>query len=167
MNEPMTKADLLSLIQAGYARLDATLSQIADDRMSQTGVEEGWSIKDLLAHISWWQRRLIQLLQNAAQGEQAPSLLAAGEDWPTAIDRVNAEVHAANHDRPLSAIRAELEQSFQDTLATIGALSEQDLFDPQGFERIIGRPVADVIAANTYEHYQEHEDAIRAWLAAR
>ena len=163
--EPATKSELLDRITAERARLDALLEPLNSEQLAQPGVEGHLSIKDLLAHIAWWERRMLTVLAFAARGERPPSLTREdeGDAW---LDRVNAEVFAQYHGRSLDQVRTEYRQSFQDTIAAIQGYSEAELFDPEGLGRTIGRPALDVIAGNTYGHYEEHISSIRAWLDA-
>ncbi|HEX6289618.1 MAG TPA: DinB family protein, partial [Herpetosiphonaceae bacterium] len=105
MNAPNARADLLARIRSEHTRLEAMLARLSDDQMIQPALDEGWSVKDLLAHITWWEQRMLQLLQAAARGEKAPALLQPGEDWDVAIDRLNAATLAASRDQSLSDVR--------------------------------------------------------------
>lgn len=164
MNEPIAKAELLATIDAEHDRLAVTLRQLSDEQLVQPGVEGDWSVKDLLAHITWWEQRLIQLLESAARGEAPPSLLLPGEDWDAAIPRLNDAAYAASRDRALDDVREAFERSFAQVVAVVSGCSEHDLFDPAGLNGIVPEAAFHMIAANTYEHYQEHRETIRAWI---
>ena len=163
--EPATKSELLDRITAERARLDALLEPLSGEQLARPGVEGDLSIKDLMAHIAWWERRMLTVLEFAARGERAPSL-AREDEGDTWLDRVNAEVFARSQGRSLDEVRAEYRQSFEETIAAIQGYSEAELFDPEGLGRTIGHPALDVIAGNTYGHYEEHISSIRAWLDA-
>jgi hypothetical protein len=53
-------------------------------------------------------------------------------------------------------VRAEFERSFSRVLEAVDDLPERVLVDPGPF----GRLPWLVVAANTFEHYEEHNDAI-------
>lgn len=46
----------------------------------------------------------------------------------------------------------------------VESLSDADLGDPRSFAWTGRRPLWQILAANTWEHYQEHLAGIRAWL---
>ena len=63
-------------------------------------------------------------------------------------------------------VRAEYTQSGQDLMAALESYSEADLFDEEGFTRILEFPALYLIAGDTYLHYPDHVASIRAWLEA-
>jgi len=83
------------------------------------------------------------------------------------VDEINERVFRANRDRPLGEVLAEAREIYRDLLATIEALPEDALTAPDRFTWTGGRPVWVAIAGNTYWHYPEHAESIRAWLAGK
>lgn len=164
--EPTTKAELIDRIAQERATLDALLAPLPAEELTRPGVEDDHSIKDLMAHVAYWERRTLTLLAYTARGERPPKLAREGEGdaW---VDRVNGEVFAANRLRPLDDVYAEYRQSARDTLAALGGYSETELLDPAGLSRLLDYPALAIIAGDTYGHYLEHAASIRAWLARR
>src|SRR5687767_3170635 len=116
-----------------------------------------------MAHIVDWEQYVVNILQACARGERpAPRVTADGD-----IDRINRQIYEANKGRPLADVRTDFARSYLKILEETQRLSEVDLFDPGrrvavgGDERV---PVWDRIAANTCFHYEEHSEAIEAWL---
>ena len=72
-------------------------------------------------------------------------------------NRANAEVFATNRDRPLADVRAAFDASYKELLATLAALPEQRLADDEAYQ---------AIGSDTFRHYPEHTEMLRAWLAA-
>jgi hypothetical protein len=165
MEIPVDKIQLLEWITASRAELDAAIAPLTDAQMTAPGTEGELSIKDLLAHVSWWERRTMRALAYAARGDAPPKLAAEGEG-ESGVNRVNAETFVANRARTLDDVRAEYAQSGRDLLAALKGYSEADLFDEEGFTRILEFPALYLIAGDTYLHYPDHVASIRAWLAA-
>ena len=157
-----TKAQLIVHIQAERARLDMTLAALSDAQMIAPTLAGGWSGKDILAHIAFWEQRMLTILAAAERGEYTPPIMLVGESF----DAVNAQQYAIAKDRSLSEIRAMARQSFTSVIATLERLTEDDLFAPTGLARVRHEPILPLITGNTYEHYQEHREAIQAWLDA-
>jgi hypothetical protein len=44
-------------------------------------------------------------------------------------------------------------------------MRDEDLFDPNRFAWRRGSPLWDLVAGDTYEHYNEHMQSIQQWLA--
>ena len=163
MDLPTDKTQLLDLIAATRAELDAVIAPLSDAQMTVPGAEAALSVKDLLAHVSWWERRTLRALDYAARGEAPPKLAAEGEG-EAGIDRVNAETFAANLDRTLAEVRAEYAQSGRDLLAALAGYSDANLFDADGLTGFLGFPALYLIAGDTYMHYPDHVASIRGWL---
>ena len=60
MDAPMIRATFLDSLRSGRATWEALLAQIGADRMMQSGVEGDWSVKDIIAHITWHERAAIR-----------------------------------------------------------------------------------------------------------
>jgi hypothetical protein len=48
--------------------------------MVQATLEAGWAVKDILAHISIWEGRMVRCLEEAIRGE-VPQMLPPGMTW--------------------------------------------------------------------------------------
>jgi hypothetical protein len=165
MDTPADKTQLLEWIAASRAELDAVVAPLTASQMVAPGAEGELSVKDLLAHVSWWERRTLRALEYAARGEAPPKLAAEGEG-EAGVNRVNAQTFQTNRDRPLDDVRTEYARSGRDLLAALDGYSEADLFDEEGFTRILEFPALYLIAGDTYLHYPDHVASIRGWLDA-
>ena len=58
MNEEMTKGQLLDKIHQERERFEETIVKLTKDQMMEPGLEDGWSVKDILGHISVWENRI-------------------------------------------------------------------------------------------------------------
>jgi hypothetical protein len=165
MEEQITKIKILESIHSEHEALDIMLKQLTDAQMTQSGVENNWSVKDILAHITDWEKRMVQWIEESLQG-QTPEQPAPGMTWDD-LDKLNEQTYLANKDRPLSAVLTEFDDSYQQSLKVVEALTEEELLDPNRFEWRGGKPLWYMIAANTWEHYQEHRETISNWLEKR
>jgi len=161
----MTKDQLLDRIEREHATFTGSFAHLSDAQMTQPGVQNEWSIKDILAHISFWHRRMSYLIDCALRGEPFARLRNEGEDGDAAINRVNAENEAANKHRPLAEVRAEYAQAYEQALASVSRLADNDLGADSRLSAFLGGSLLELIAGDTYEHYQEHLPAIQAWVA--
>jgi uncharacterized protein (TIGR03083 family) len=133
-------------MQAEHGRLEALLADISDEEFVQPGRFGEWSAKDMLAHITFWEQRLIAYTNGAKE-----SLVQPGENEQAAVDRINAAVLDANRDRPLAEVRTAFERSYQQVLALAESLRADDLAD----EELYG-----LFAGDTFEHYREHSEML-------
>ncbi|HLZ81311.1 MAG TPA: DinB family protein [Ktedonobacteraceae bacterium] len=158
----MDKTELLAMIQSDRAQLDGLLAAMSAEQMCKAALEHQWSVKDVLAHIAAWERKCVGWIQAGLHGEKPdkPEAGYTGED----IDKLNKKTFLENRNRSLDDVQSDYRQSYQQILAQIQTLEEDDITNPQRFSWTNGRTLVPYIAANTYEHYQEHIEQIRKWL---
>lgn len=162
MNESITKTKILEMIRNERESLEALLGQLSEEQMTYPGLENNWSVKDVLAHIAYWERRMVGWIEESLRGE-VPQRPAPGVPWDD-LDGLNEQVYLSNLDKTLGEVLADFHSSYQQSLKVVEALTEEDLTDPQRFEWRRGDPMWHMIAANTWWHYQEHAEAINNWL---
>lgn len=162
MNEEMNKSQLIESIINGRKKFEETLSQLDQTQMTTPGLESGWSVKDVLAHIQAWEIRMVRWLEDAQRGE-IPQMLPAGMTWDD-LDQINEQIYLENRDKPLTDIITEFHQSFPRALDVVKGISEEDLINPDRYEWREGKPLWFIVAANTFWHYEEHDKAIREWM---
>lgn len=161
MNEEMTKEKLLDEIHQERERFEETVVKLTKDQMIDPSLEGGWSVKDILAHISTWETRMIEWVEQALKGE-IPELLAPCRSWDD-LDEMNKRSYSENLDKSLSLILSEFQASFPKAVQAVEDTPEAALIDPNQFEWRNGSPLWKIAAANTYWHYKEHGEQITAW----
>lgn len=160
MTNQVDRAQILDDIRRDYVRLDTLLGTLSEDQLTTPNVNDSWSVKDNIAHLSAWHRRLIANLQAVKERRKPPDLWESDD-----LDEVNAIIYQQNKDRSLTDVQAELHATYRDVVALIESMSNEELNRP--LDWLDGQPVSVSIAGNTYGHYQEHIDIIEHWLATR
>jgi hypothetical protein len=157
----MNKSELLNWLQKEYQQWEAFLDQIGPNRMEQPGVTGSWSMKDLTAHLTTWNRRLVSYIQAAQHGEPEPP-----PPWPAVLqdeDEINAWIYESNRTRPLRAVLDETDQVFQQLLAVIASLPEEVQIEDEW--RLVHLGGQRYPAGEFFDHFHDdHEPDIRAWL---
>ena len=157
MDTPMTGAKFLDSLRSGRAEWEALLAQIGADRMTQPGVEGDWSIKDIIAHVTWHEREMVGVLRARA--------LIGSELWNLPTDERNAAIFEQNKDRALDDVLQESRQMFPQLLELAAGLSDEELNDPRRFSEMPEEWTPwELVAGNSYTHYPDHIASIRAWL---
>jgi hypothetical protein len=162
MNEPMTKAKILTLIQTERHVLESVLVKLDEEQMTRPGFENNWSVKDIMAHITDWERRMVSWIEESLRGE-VPQRPAPGMAWDD-LDRLNEQTYELNKGRALSDVLADFHRSHEQVWQAVESMTEEDLVDPQRFAWREGDPMWHMVAANTWEHYREHKEPIENWL---
>lgn len=158
MSETITKAALLDNIQNGYNRFEALLAPLSEEQVATSAVNDSWTIKDNIAHLTAWQDYLLNQLQGILDGKQPPAFMPGLSE-----DKINEGFYQQNKDRQLAEVIADFHLSYQRVLAAVQDISEEALNAPFPWRKE-GNPVWGLIAGNTYEHYEEHGNIIRRWL---
>lgn len=153
----MTKTEFLQTYRDKRAELDAALAKLSEDELTHRAADS-WSIKDNLAHLTFWEQFMLNNVRQAVRHDISPKWMNDVEETET-----NARILRDNWDRPLAAILAEMRQSLAETLAELETLAEEDLTNPNRFAWLKGRTLWSYIGQEGYgEHYHEHlPDVIR------
>jgi hypothetical protein len=158
MVEQMDTKRLARLIRETNTRLDLLVSQLNVAQMNQPGAVGVWSVKDVLAHVAFWEQYVIGILRAIARGE-TPDLAADDE-----TETRNASVVAQYYLTPLSSVIARWYAAREELLDQIEELSDEDLNDPDRSPWNNGEPLLRRIASNSYEHELEHIEQIQNWM---
>jgi len=153
LGQAMSKVELLKALLDERADLDAMLAELSDAQMTLPGVQDDWSVKDILAHISVWDRRGTKWIKKAAQGVM-PEIPEAGLTWRD-MDSLNQQTYLKNKDRPLAEIMGDFYGSHQELLEQIQGLPDA----------VVNKPIIGELISWRYNHYRVHGHHIRVWLA--
>ncbi len=144
------------MVRAARAEWDtARAARIPLGWMTEPGVEGEWSVKDIVAHITWGEREAIGVAQARA--------LVGAEPWERPQDERNRAVFEQNRHRDLGDVRADSGDVFARVVAALDTLAEDELNDP---ERFAGLPAGWRPWRILYDpgHYAAHVQSICAWL---
>lgn len=164
----MNKSDLLNWLKEEYRQWEALLAQIGPERMDQSGVSGYWSIKDIIAHLTPDNQRLIAHIQAAQRGEPEPP-----PPWPTHLqtdDDINAWIYETNRGRLVRDILDDSQLVFQQFLDVVEGLRDDVCIKTvrQGQREYFLVWVNDqrIQPGYFFDHFHDdHEPDIRAWLA--
>ncbi len=159
--QPMTGARLAEILQAERTQWNALLDQVGLDRMDIPGVEGEWSVKQLVAHLTWYEQAVVEGAQQALNTGTFSRRRPEG----VGLDEMNAQIAEESRTRPASDALAEADAVFGQLLTLIAACPDAILNDPQLLGLPDDMPPWMRVANNSYAHYREHEPALRAWLA--
>ncbi|MDE3088608.1 MAG: ClbS/DfsB family four-helix bundle protein [Chloroflexota bacterium] len=155
----MTKTELLKQIESARLDWDALIERIDRNRMTMPGVEGTWCIKDILAHVTWFEREMVEMLHARA--------LVGSDLWQLPQDERNAAIFEQNRDRPLDEVLRESKQVYRQLYDAVCTLTEAEANDPACFRDMPDDWVPwKIIAGNAFEHYPVHAASIRKWLAS-
>ena len=169
MGIPETKEGLIDLLQDGDNELFELIGGLDESELDMAGAQGFRSVKDILAHITHWNRYGVQWIESVYRGEK-PVMPTKGETQEAIREELavlNAEVHRVNHDRAVGEVVDEYREVFGDLMDHVRKLDQSHLdlvFDyPWASEPVSGLRVV----MWRYWHQQNHMKHIRAWLDRR
>ncbi|MGH2530682.1 MAG: maleylpyruvate isomerase N-terminal domain-containing protein [Thermomicrobiales bacterium] len=132
------KVESLEKIDTSWNALLDVLNGIPADRLNDPVCGE-WSVKDLVAHIAFWDGQAEIEAQRDALGESSPET-----DWQA----MNEREAAASKDRPYDEVWRELNDTHERMRSVFRQL-----------------PALDVksVGGDTFDHYDEHRAEIASW----
>jgi hypothetical protein len=165
----MKKSELLNWLREEYQQWETFLDQVGPARMDQPGVNGDWSVKDIVAHLTGWNRSLVARLQAAGRSQPEPP-----QPWPVHLqteDEINAWIYKSNKERSVREVLDESHQVFQQLLAAIEGLPDEVLIEEVQVDRayyLVWLGDERFPAGEFFDHFHDdHEPDVRAWLARR
>ena len=117
---------------------------------------DGWTRKDVLAHVEWWNDHSTNVIAGARSGVDP----YPGDDEPWDPDAWNARILAENRDRSAADVRRGEAESFARLLAAVEAASEDELFTQDPHPWLDGT-VAETVIGDSTDHYPDHVPHLR------
>jgi hypothetical protein len=160
-------------IQTEHANLEALIAPLSETQLCRPSLEEGWSIKDILAHIADREQLCTEWIEDFGQ-DRTPQF---SEDM--LMGRVNDQMFLKNRNRSLHEVQEDFRQTHEYFLQQMVILvlghSEEELTTPFWFAwrefwlfwvEPQGRSLLAFIADYSYHHYRDHAQQIRRSLDA-
>jgi hypothetical protein len=147
----MKKQQILDKLQQSWMSLTESYAGLSDAQLLEPGVTGDWSVKDILAHVSWWEEEALKHLPTILQGGRPPrySVLYGG------IDAFNAQMTELKRGLSLDEVRQHLEDTHLKLIEYISGVAEEQFTSETRFRRRL--------RLDTYSHYPIHTRAIREW----
>jgi len=159
--ESFRQAELLALVEAEQRHMRALLARLKPVHLTVPGVTGSWTIKDILAHITFWHRRLLRIVEAERRGQRAAPLMRPGEDWQAALARINEQVAALSQAQPAAVVLADFRQTSQAVFGLVAGLRDADLAAPL---RTTGEPLLNLVLDLAYDHPHAHRLEVQEWL---
>jgi uncharacterized damage-inducible protein DinB len=140
-------------------RWEAALNQVSPDRMLEPLSPGGWTLKDVIAHLTWHEKQMLNVVRNRVFG---------GSDlWQLPLEERNQAIYAEIRGQSLSDTMDEYQEVSRQLDQELERLEEADFTEPG---RIQDLPpdwkLWDVLASNTFQHYEDHLAQLKEWLRA-
>ena len=158
-----SKDDLLTAIEREHALFVGLVESLSPDLRVEPGAwGDGWTVKDLLAHLTEWERMFLGWYRQGLEGG-APALPAPGYKW-NETPRLNADIQRRHAAKSWARVQADFDASYEEILTLARELDKAELLDP-GHHPWTGKlPLMTYLAANTSSHYRTASKILRRFL---
>jgi len=149
MTQHPFKPLLLGLLRQAQISQNAFFQQVPANELVMSGTPDCWSVKDHVAHMTFWRQRLVLRLQAIIEKKPQPETQN--------FEQLNPLIFEEQRYRPWSAILSESDQVYADLITLCAQLTEEDLTAWGRFDWIDdGMPLYTSFMGNCYEHTQIH-----------
>ena len=162
MPRPKTKDQLLELASTNYDKLQAEITHLTPEEMTESGVVEIWSVKDVLAHLTAWQQMTLSWYRIGKTGE-TPITPSEKYTWRE-IPALNQEIYETYRDAHLDDIQRDFTTSHEETMALIESIDDEELFTPKVYQWTKTTTVGAYFISATSSHYDWARKEIRRWV---
>ena len=148
----MDRKQLLQRIDRAWGALEASYFGLSESELVETGVMGSWSIKDIIAHVTWWEEEALTHLPSILEGEQPPrySITYGG------IDAFNAKKYEEKKDLSISKVLQQRDETHRRLIDFLHQVPEAQIEREARFRRRL--------RLDTYGHYPKHAEVIQEWL---
>ncbi|MCD4753949.1 MAG: maleylpyruvate isomerase N-terminal domain-containing protein [Anaerolineaceae bacterium] len=155
---PISITDLTEYTHSARVEWDKAIEKLDDKQLVQPDVCGPWSVKDIIAHVAWYDNQMVDLISSH-------SMAGSSEWWLLPTDERNENIYQEIKNKPLNDVRHQAKAVFEALLNCIYGMKDEELTDPSHFD---GMPLdwlpIDIIAQNTWLHTQAHLPGILSYF---
>ncbi len=157
---PRSTEQLLARVEQGWTELQEVIAGRSEDELTRPG-PEGWSVKEHLAHVTFWER---QLLRSYIEGRPAAEVAEMDAETLRDFEPMNQVAAERSRAKSLEQVLAEGRELHAALVAKLASEPLERWMQPRHADDPDERPLMLWIAGNTYGHYGEHAEYIRKML---
>jgi hypothetical protein len=149
----MKRHQALHRLDVAWIDFEQSFAGLTDSQLVIPGVTGQWSVRDIIAHVTWWEEEALKHLPLVRAGGRPPrySVTYGG------IDAFNALMTERRRSLSLPEVLSLHAQVHQRLVAYVESAPEELFTRETRFRRRL--------RLDTYGHYPKHAKAIRAWRA--
>lgn len=156
MSKTESKENVLTQMDRAWPTFAELLDRVPESGYDKPGITDDWSLKELLGHVIFWAEKAAHDVTASAQGNPEEAKSPGGAD---SVDQLNAS--AAAKGKAMTAKEA------KDAAARAHEAARKAFADaPESALTpvVSGWTVGKRAAEDTFIHYDEHAEQIKAWL---
>jgi len=160
MSEPTTVEEFVNRVERSWKAWLDTVACVTRERAAESGFHKDWTLTDVIAHVTWYEKQMIGLLE--------AQRFVGSELWELPTDERNEIIREENAGRDHTEVLADAKNTHARMIGLLSQLGDEQLNDPAAFP---GMPPdwtpALVFEGNMHEHYDGHAELVREYLARR
>jgi hypothetical protein len=163
------KETCLAEMRASFGEVMEVLGTIPPGLVTEVGVTDQWSVRDMLAHEAGYERYVAAAIFGDLTG-RPPTIreLYGRDEAPTEAeeaddDSLNAWVVTHARTLPVDEVLAEFQWAHDRLVEAVEACDEGDFDDPDRLPSFDGRTLLAVLPGQCWAHHREHLRQLRAF----
>ena len=159
------REQILAELAEEFKRWENLLSGLSEAQATASRLPNGWSAKDLTAHLMAWQQVSVARV-GAAQRDEEPVLpdwLAGADPDAENVDPSNARIDETYRGASWLQVYKAWRDGFVEFLTLAKAVPEDDLVDTEKYPWLKGYALVDVLKGSYEHHHEDHLPALSAW----
>jgi hypothetical protein len=150
----MNTQQVLKRLDATWKDLGESYAGLSDAQLLVPGVTGKWSVRDIIAHVTWWEEEALKHMPLIREDGRAPRYSVAYGG----IDAFNALMTEKRLHLSLTEVLGQRDEIHARLIAYVRDAPEELFAKDTRFRRRL--------RLDTYGHYPVHAKAIRAWRGA-
>jgi hypothetical protein len=147
----MNRQQVLKRLDVAWATFEESYAGLSDAQLLMPGVTGQWSVRDIIAHVTWWEEEALKHLPLIREGGRPPrySVQYGG------IDAFNALMTEKRRGLSLAEVLRQHNEIHERLIEYVRDASDELFTRETRFRRRL--------RLDTYGHYPKHARAIREW----
>jgi hypothetical protein len=147
----VNRQQLLNRLDTAWVAFQASYAGLSNSRLTEPGVTGDWSVKDLIAHVTWWEEEALRHLPLIIAGDRPPRYSVAYGG----IDAFNAMMAERKRDMSLADVLTQQDDTHQRLIDFVQSVPEDHFTRETRFRHRL--------RLDTYSHYPIHTRTIEEW----
>ena len=156
----MKKDVLLQKMKDSRQALLETLAKLPTEQRAEPILGDGWSVKDTIVHLNYWEGQLVTMLFQLRAGTAPTTAHFSGKS----VDEINAGWLQQGKDRSWEMAWSDFNAIPTQLQRRAAAFTESEVNRPSFHPHLKNRPLWEWIAGDSFEHEDEHRAALEDWL---
>ena len=151
----MDRLKLLKRLDRAWEELKVSYVGLSDSELLEPLATGNWSVKEIIAHVTWWEEEALTHLPLILAGGRPPRY----SDRYGGIDAFNAQMAEQKRKLSLSEVLRQRDDTHRRLIDFVGSVPEDQIARETRFRRRL--------RLDTYGHYPKHAEAIQSWRERR